>query len=1792
MSSFDQYLQGAETRINTDEAAAAGNWDEHATGMQQQRQQGLTASLQVMMQGGDPLRETRPIGASIDAALELDRRLYHMGQKAAAKRQILKDNNWDDIRGFIDEMADTYKVRQEAMKVKNPESVEDKMEWMRQLAPVVADPNRVADVRQMAVKLDQAMKAHDPKTSFWTDPQTRKYADWLNREADQGGFFQSGDQKARSTWENPLVNPIMNFVSMGAAEASSGASEFGLNLIYGAYDLADQGVRALGGPSITPPQNYMTTSDGRIVANDAKVTDMVDMMSKLWAASTNQNVQEFASRVDAARELEAASRNGFETITLGASRVAGMGFGFGLPAGVAMNAGARSFGALTTKGLQLLGTSGTSRATKIIKTMGGIGGAGVGQGVIESVAFGKAEGYGNAFLHGMGMAPVLIGLGAMGKRVEWFANKRMKMPEKVAAQIGAAMEGVGFGAMEAGTLPFLPAAWDFIKNPSEETWQTYAKNILGFMLFKGATRRSVSPGQEALAGAVFQARRGQARAQYAEKLAKGEVTPEQAREKGLEPEQLIAIAEATRKGREAKTPEEMTQAAEERRRVEAEADVVELGLGEQVELEMRRIEGEEAEGRPEPEPRPEPEVEIPRVLGPAKPRHPKRLSPEAEKEIGRTLLRKEPLELGPKKEGPLGDVARQQELFRQEQIRAQLRGEEPPMPREVEARGEQGLPTEAVRPEVVPEQPIRQSDIILEMEGRAGRKGFRIPFTAKRIGGKPGDVVQMAIRGGLIGRKGVTGIYRIFENLSRTEDGRNVVDNSHEWSHSMHRRVLGEAGEGMIKAADKQFREAMREEPTLRDDVAEILKDYEGAEKLPPARQWMEAWALWHSRNLLGEAGLDAKLPALGRYMRRWLAAPEQAPLRDQYQRIQGMLWKFNYGMDADALVGTSIVHGGEMTPSERIAKPSRRERARDAILKGFFDDLYSMKRSQDKWLEAIGKSPEDVNIMDDPARLLDTTRMTARKTIEHYVKRGIRQPDGSRIPGLEEILRDIGDRGFEFEKFLVAQKNIELYRKGKKTQHPVQVYMEARRKYVRENRDFIPKARQFKAWTDALVDYVARSGGLPKEEADKIKAAYVVYVPFFRALDAQGRGPTGAQIGGKAMRRIEGSALEVRDPLKAITDVATQMVAKAHQNIVMSALYKFAAGQEAGGVASVVPRKAVPSEHPVKQILDAMERQIELKGDEQHGFEDIITALRNADALSEQTVSLFTQQVAPPGDKNIIAFTPRLSEAEISRIAIDPTHKKLLESQQGKVQWLEVDRSVYEALMGIDKVPTAQWLDKPVIRTIVGGSTGLVRLFATGVSPGFMLANIARDVLSQPMFNAEGKIRPLGGLLKWFQGASEYFHRGGEIRELYDELGVRTSSFFREGHVRNLMGQHTTLMQKSKHALSTVMDKVQDFFAGPENFLRIKEFKDAYEKAHAENKSEMEARLLALEAGREITVNFARAGVIARGINQMVPYFNASLQGQRKLWRQIAIGGDAKSDVARARIQRAAIANGLLNITSFSALAWWMGHDQEWYQDLPQWRKIHYFNFKFGDQIISLPKPFEAGILFGTIPEALLDAAFAEGGRPPSPGSIAKNLFLGYLDGPAALIPAFARPAIELQANRNFFTGRPLTPEWVAKSRIPAEQMTTYTTESAKWLAGVLSSAVGGAVTPIQVEHFLGAHTAGATTSAFRALDELTGLKDHPSFSMNPTLRFTRQETHGQSRFVDDLYTMSTGLDQRAGSDLLAPGEDRLKIRVDQAKRQISALRKSYKQGRITRQEQNRRSYEIARPLVEEGER
>jgi hypothetical protein len=518
------------------------------------------------------------------------------------------------------------------------------------------------------------------------------------------------------------------------------------------------------------------------------------------------------------------------------------------------------------------------------------------------------------------------------------------------------------------------------------------------------------------------------------------------------------------------------------------------------------------------------------------------------------------------------------------------------------------------------------------------------------------------------------------------------------------------------------------------------------------------------------------------------------------------------------------------------------------------------------------------------------------------------------------------------------------------------------------------------------------------------------------------------------------------------------------------------------------------------------------------------------------------------------------------------------------KLIWLEVDTEAFDALMGIDAPQTI--LDKmpAFLRGLVEGPAKLLRIGATVLSPAFTARNMVRDLITDLVYTKEkNPAWVFSAIGRAASGAIE-LAKGGEAAELFESLGGKSSTFF-AGEIAagrtapELLGKQRGVFASAKHLYGALADKL----GTTEELLRVRAFKTTREEQLKRGASELEANLLGLEAGKEITVNFTRGGTVARALNRMIPYFNAGIQGNRKFFNTLS-GGDGPI------AQRNAFVRGLGGIAVPTIALWWLNKDEEWYQELPEWRRLNYWNIKLPGMtsVFSLPKPFEVGKTFANLPEAVLEQAFQH--DPVGVARTAGDTLMSLL--PNGFMPAVLSPIVETLSNYDFFTGRSIVPDWMEQSRLPHDQVTAYT----RWYGKMLSDAfnlTGWDVSPIKVEHFVDAYTGGLVgrgEDMATSVATLGGLLSHEGFSSGnlPVVgTLLRQQPFGQSRSVQRVFDLDKELTQRHGSGVLTDEEAGMRPVLGRAKKEISELKRMAKDGQITRAEADERSFRVAQDAL-----
>jgi hypothetical protein len=283
------------------------------------------------------------------------------------------------------------------------------------------------------------------------------------------------------------------------------------------------------------------------------------------------------------------------------------------------------------------------------------------------------------------------------------------------------------------------------------------------------------------------------------------------------------------------------------------------------------------------------------------------------------------------------------------------------------------------------------------------------------------------------------------------------------------------------------------------------------------------------------------------------------------------------------------------------------------------------------------------------------------------------------------------------------------------------------------------------------------------------------------------------------------------------------------------------------------------------------------------------------------------------------------------------------------------------------------------------------------------------------------------------------------------------------------------------------------------------------YEDSLKKGLTEAQAQFRAFESQ-----NFRRRGLSPsmQMLSTMVPFFNAQIQGLDVLYRSFK--GDMPFS-KRLEIQRKIKMRGVMLMAGTLAYALMMEDDEDYRKMPPEIKYGNWFVHIPGvKDPLKIPIPYEIGILFKALPEAILDVAR----RDTKAKEAIKGLGMLLWQSTPGVIPVAGKPFIE-----GAIGATPFGPiESPREKELPAAmRYREETTEVAKAL-GSFTGAVG--VSPLMIEHFVRSYTSSLGLSALHMLDpalrsSTEGAKASTSASKLPFVGGLFQSADG--RFIVD---------------------------------------------------------------------
>jgi hypothetical protein len=721
--------------------------------------------------------------------------------------------------------------------------------------------------------------------------------------------------------------------------------------------------------------------------------------------------------------------------------------------------------------------------------------------------------------------------------------------------------------------------------------------------------------------------------------------------------------------------------------------------------------------------------------------------------------------------------------------------------------------------------------------------------------------------------------------------------------------------------------------------------------------------------------------------------------------------------------------------------------------------------------------------------------------------------------PSLKDILQKGVGRDFPeitdaekvdlngFRAYAAAKRAVELDGRGIESGFDI----EAAKVVVKNGKQYEAVARELTNYQNRLTKYLKDAGVVSEDAYKAMLDANKEYVPFFRVMDED---PTGAGLGRgvktkNPIKSIEGSERNTIDPIESVIKNTYLYLSLAERNAVGNAFVKMA---KDSGNPDIFLKKVAPEqravqlqESEIRALFDefvkirkttTVESKTETKttageGAEPQSKQGKMVRDRVLEALSargfskgeaEQMISRLESKGGAPGSVETLVkeiekteYVPEIDirlpheVATIFRAVKTPLRdNEIAVFENGKYQKYEVDPDVARAFNAADS-QTAGLLTKILAIPAKALRAGAV------LSPDFMGRNLIRDqtmafVLSKggyfPIFDF---MRGAFSLARKDQDFQNWLKSGGanaalvsmDRQYIQQQLSTLTE-------VQGVMGKAWNVAKSPFEILRITSELI-------ENATRLGEFKKV-SGGLTEKAAIQEGGM----AAREVTVDFARTGMKTRAMSLISAFFNAAVQGEDRVIRAFAekpVGTTTKMMAA---------------ITLPSVLLYLSNRDDPRWQEIPRWQKDLFWIVFTEDHIYRIPKPHSAGIMFGSIPERMMEAY--ESDHPGAMKDLEKSFISAFFPN---MIPTVAAPIVDQFANRSLFTGAPLIPATQEKL-LPEYQYTEYTTETAKALGQILGAFpglrersirdedtfIGGVAralsTPILVENYVRSWTGG----------------------------------------------------------------------------------------------------------------
>ncbi len=626
---------------------------------------------------------------------------------------------------------------------------------------------------------------------------------------------------------------------------------------------------------------------------------------------------------------------------------------------------------------------------------------------------------------------------------------------------------------------------------------------------------------------------------------------------------------------------------------------------------------------------------------------------------------------------------------------------------------------------------------------------------------------------------------------------------------------------------------------------------------------------------------------------------------------------------------------------------------------------------------------------------------------------------------GIKAIFDPVSDRMIEMQNYMVARRAQELMQQGRENLvRPDEIAAGLR--LGEQDPQLREVFEEWLAFNQRMMDFYEASGIVSAETRAVIEEANKNYVPFNRIVEHTLGDPRAQSGGSSPFMRLKGGTQNINDVFESIIGNTAHMINMSLINVAKRNFYQMIDAdqtQEAGKYAQKIPKDVKPVGIDKEQVIKTV---VEGMGLDMSWYRMASTGL--VSSPEEATVVAMIDQMALGMDDFVTFF----------QMGQDPKGNVDYYLDGGNKVFYEIgDPMLMEA---IQQIGPRQY---NLAANMLGGFANVLRRGVT-ITPTFQVKNFIRDSMNAFTLS-KGEIVPVAGASKALlermyndEHYWDYMINGGGFVGMADADGINRDRVIDGGRA--------------------VWEKLDTTLSAFEYANRIAEYK-------ALRKQGVSRREAAL-AGREISSDFSMRGSseILRWFTLSVPFMNARLQGLYRNGRELASLEEGRMKFAGAQAFSYAL-RSMMSIMLPSLILYALNREDERYEELPDWvRDLSWviFTGEGEDDYVMIPKPFETGMVWGTLPERTVEYMYKNDQKELADALLWMALETFSMN----IVPQAFQPWDDLRRNKNF-TGAPIVPQYLENVE-PMEQYRQYTSEAMIALGRKLN------ISPLKAEYLV----------------------------------------------------------------------------------------------------------------------